>query len=80
LRQRKGQAYITHLLVRPSTISYTGGKDAVFKPDYYEYPRYPQKIEKNPASRKDCHASARFRASNLGGGENGCKCPRAATL
>jgi hypothetical protein len=48
-------------VIRPITISYTGCEDAIFKPDYYEYPEYPQKVEDHPPSSKDCHASARFR-------------------
>jgi len=43
-------------VIGPITISYTGCKDAIFKPDYYEHPEYPQKAEDHPAFSKGCHA------------------------
>jgi len=63
---------MTHLVqsvIGPITISYTGCKDAIFKPDYYEHPEYPQGAENHSASSKGCHTSAHFR--ELGGREVG---------
>lgn len=50
-------------VIGPITVSYTGCEDAIFKPDYYEYPDYPQKAEGHPASSKGRHASARFKGT-----------------
>lgn len=48
-------------VIGPITISYTGCEDAIFKPNYYEHPEYPQRAEDHPAFSKGCHASARFK-------------------